>query len=56
MKVPPKAWAIQQQVADIQTAIACRTGLDDAEFDWLKAALLKVAARLNQAPEPGAQR
>ena len=56
MKVQPKGWAIQQSVADIQKAIACRTGLDDAEFDRLKASLLKVAARMNQAPESGAQR
>ena len=56
MKVQPKGWAIQQSVADIQKAIACRTGLDDAEFDRLKASLLEVAARMNQAPESGAQR
>ena len=56
MKVQPKGWAIQQQVADIQKAIACRTGLDDAEFDQLKASLLEVAARMNQAPETDAQR
>ena len=56
MKVQPKGWAIQQQVADIQKAIACRTGLDDAEFDQLKASLLEVAARMNQAPDTDAQR
>ena len=49
MKVQPRGWGIQQQVADIQKAMACHTGLEDAEFDRLKAALLNVSARMNQA-------
>ena len=49
MKVQPKGWGIQQQVADIQKAMVCRTGLEDAEFDTLKASLLEVSARMNQA-------
>ena len=49
MKVLPKGWEIQQQVADIQKEMACRTGLKGAEFDRLKASLLEVSARLNQA-------
>ena len=49
MKVQPKGWAIQKQVADIQKGIACRTGLEGAEFDRLRAALLEVAARMNPA-------
>lgn len=56
MKVQPKGWAIQQQVADIQKSIACRTGLEDAEFDRLKASLLEVAARMNQALDTGETR
>jgi DNA-binding MarR family transcriptional regulator len=47
--VQPKGWRIQQQVADIQKTMACRTGLESAEFDRLKASLLDVSARLNQA-------
>ena len=53
MKVQPKGWAIQQQVADIQKTMACRSGLEGAEFDRLKASLLEVAARMNQAPDTG---
>ena len=49
MKVQPKGWAIQQQVADVQKTVACRTGLEGAEFDRLKASLLEVAARMNLA-------
>ena len=49
MKVQPRGWGIQQQVADIQKAMACHTGLEDAEFDRLKAALMNVSARMNQA-------
>lgn len=49
LKVQPKGWAIQQQVADIQRTMACRTGLDLADFDRLKASLLELAARMNQA-------
>ena len=49
MRVQPKGWAKQRQVADIQKAMACRTGLKDAEFDRLKASLVEVAARMNQA-------
>lgn len=49
MKVQAKGWAIQQQVAQIQKTIACRTGLEGAEFDRLKASLLEIAARMNLA-------
>ena len=49
MKVQPKGWAIQHQVADIQKTMACRTVLEGADFDRLKASLLEVAARMNQA-------
>ena len=49
MKVQAKGWAIQQQVADIQKAVACRTGLDGTQFDRLMASLLEVAARMNLA-------
>lgn len=49
LKVQPKGWGIQQQVADIQKEMACRTGLEGAEFDRLKASLLEVSERLNQA-------
>ena len=49
MTVLPKGWGIQQQVADIQKEMACRTGLKSAEFDRLKASLLEVSARLNHA-------
>ena len=49
MKVLPKGWGIQQQVADIQKEMACRTGLKGTEFDRLKASLLEVSARLNHA-------
>lgn len=47
MKVQPKGWEIQRQVADIQAEMACRTGLDREEFDRLKSSLWKVSARLN---------
>ena len=53
MKVQPKGWAIQQQVADIQKTMACRSGFEGAEFDRLKASLLDVATRMNQAPDSG---
>ena len=49
MKVQPKGWAIRQQVADIQKTMVCRTGLEGAEFEQLKASLLNVAARMNLA-------
>lgn len=49
LKVQTKGWAVQQQVADIQRDMACRTGLARAEFDRLKASLLELAARLNQS-------
>lgn len=49
MNVQPKGWGIQQQVADIQKVMTCRTGLGDAQFDRLKASLLEVSARVNQA-------
>ena len=45
----PQGWAVQDRVAEIQKAMACRTGLQPAEFDRLKAALLEVAARMTQA-------
>lgn len=47
MKVQPKGWGIQQQVAEIQAEMACRTGLESDEFDRLKASLREVSARLN---------
>ena len=49
MRVEPDGWAIRQQVADIQKAIACRVGLEGAEFEQLKASLRDVANRMNQA-------
>ena len=49
MTVQTKGWRVQQQVADIQIEMACRTGLEGAEFDRLKAALRQVSARLNDA-------
>ena len=49
MKVQPKGWDIQQRVADIQMEMVCRTGLDGAEFDGLKASLRGVSARLRLA-------
>ena len=51
MKVQPKGREIQQQVADIQMDMVCRTGLAGAEFDQLKASLHMVSARLNRALE-----
>lgn len=56
MRVEPKGWAIQQQVADIQKTMACRTGLETTEFDRMKAALLAVAARMSLVPDSDAQR
>ena len=49
MTVQTKGWRVQQQVADIQIEMACRTGLEGAEFGRLKAALRQVSARLNEA-------
>ena len=49
MKVQPKGWGIQKQVADIQMDMVCRTGLEGVEFDRLKASLHEVSARLNLA-------
>ena len=49
MKVQPKGWEIQQQVAEIQAEMACRTGLDREEFDKLKTLLGEVSSRLNLA-------
>lgn len=49
MKVLPKGWDIQQRVSDIQMQMACRTGLEGAEFDELKASLRSVSARLRLA-------
>lgn len=46
MTVQPKGWDIQQRVADIQMEMVCRTGLDGAEFDALKASLRGVSERL----------
>lgn len=51
LKVRPKGWAAQRKVADIQAGMACRTGLEGAEFDALKASLLELAARMNQPLE-----
>lgn len=48
MKVAPKGWKIQKQVAGIQMEMACRTGLGSAEFDGLKASLREVSVRLRQ--------
>ena len=45
----PQGWAIQARVAEIQKAMACRTGLQPAEFDRLKAALLELAGRMTQS-------
>ena len=49
MKVQPKGWGIQQQVADIQKDIARRTGLEGAELAGLKVSLWEVSARLRLA-------
>ena len=53
LKVRPKGWAAQRQVADIQASMACRTGLEGAEFDALKESLLELAARMNRSLETG---
>ena len=45
----PQGWAVQDRVAEIQKAMACRKGLQPAEFDRLKAALLELAGRMTQA-------
>ena len=51
IKVQPKGKKIQNEVADIQMDMVCRTGLEGREFDRLKTSLHKVAARLNLALE-----
>ena len=51
VKLRNRGWAIQQQVAEIQKAVACSTGLRDAEFDQLKRSLLELAARMHQTSE-----
>ena len=51
LKVAPKGWEIQERVADIQTEMACRAGLESAEFNRLKAALHEVSARLRETLE-----
>jgi DNA-binding MarR family transcriptional regulator len=51
MKVLPQGWAIQQQVADIQKEMACRSGVEGEEFERLRVSLLQVSERMRLALE-----
>jgi len=47
IKLTAKGNALQDEIANVQKGVACKTGLDDAEFESLRLSLHALAKKMN---------